>query len=150
MSGQRERIRMTDAEVAEFLNSEKTLQVASIGPDGVPHLVPMFFGLIDGRIAMWTYGKSQKAANLRRDPRVTCLAETGVQYGELRGVAITGRAELNDDYDTVFAVGEALQHRYQGGEMTHASRAGIEAESRKRIAVFVDPVKTVSWDHRKL
>ena len=149
MSGQRERIRMTDAEVAEFLAAEKTLQVASIGPDGVPHLVPMFFGLIDGRIAMWTYGKSQKAANLRRDPRVTCLAETGEQYGELRGVTVTGRAELSDDYDTVFAVGEALQRRYQG-DMTHASRVGIEAESRKRIAIFVDPVKTVSWDHRKL
>ena len=68
MSGQRERIRMTDAEVAEFLAAERTLQVASIGPDGVPHLVPMWFGLVGGRIAMWTYAKSQKAANLRRDP----------------------------------------------------------------------------------
>ena len=84
MAGQRERIRMTDGEVAEFLAGERTLQLASIGPDGAPHLVPMFFGLIDGRIAMWTYAKSQKAANLRRDPRLTCLVETGSQYGELR------------------------------------------------------------------
>jgi len=149
MAGQRERIRMTDAEVEEFLDRERTLQVASIGPDGVPHLVPMWFGVIDGRIAMWTYAKSQKAANLRRDPRVTCLVEAGETYGELRGVSITGRAELHDDYDTVFAVGAALFGRYQG-DMTHASRAGVEAESRKRIAIFVDPVRTVTWDHRKL
>ena len=90
MAGQRERIRMTDAEVAEFLATERTLQVASIGPDGVPHLVPMWFDVIDGRIAMWTYARSQKAANLRRDPRLTCMVEAGETYGELRGVTITG------------------------------------------------------------
>jgi len=149
MAGQRERIRMTDAEVAEFLAIERTLQVASIGPDGMPHLVPMWFTVIDGRIAMWTYARSQKAANLRRDPRVVCLVETGDTYSQLRGVSITGRAELHDDYDIVFDVGARLYGRYQG-DMTHASRAGVEAESRKRIAVFVTPEKTVSWDHRKL
>jgi PPOX class probable F420-dependent enzyme len=149
MASQRERIRMTDAEMAEFLTTERTLQVASIGADGAPHLVPMWFGLIDGRIAMWTYARSQKAVNLRRDPRLTCLVEAGERYGELRGVSIAGRAELADDYDTVFSVGETLYRRYQG-DMTHASRAGVEAESRKRIAIFVDAVKTTSWDHRKL
>ena len=149
MASQRERIRMTDAEVAEFLTVERTLQVASIGPDGAPHLVPMWFGLVEGRIAMWTYAKSQKAANLRRDPRLACLAEAGEQYGELRGASIVGRAELADDYDTVFSVGETLYRRYQG-DMTHASRAGVEAESRKRIAIFVDALKTTSWDHCKL
>ena len=149
MAGQRERIRMTDAEVAGFLAAERTVQVASIGPDGTPHLVPMWFEMVDGRIAMWTYAKSQKAQNLRRDPRLTCLVETGETYGELRGVSITGRAELHDDYDTVLTVGEALYRRYQG-DITHETRKGVEAEARKRIAVFVEPVTTVSWDHRKL
>jgi PPOX class probable F420-dependent enzyme len=149
MPSQRERIRMTDAEVAEFLTTERTVQVASIGPDGVPHLVPMWFAVIDGRIAFWTFGKSQKALNLRRDPRVVCLLETGDSYGELRGVSITGRAEIADDYETVFDVGATVYARYQG-DMTHASRSGVEAEARKRVAVFVDPEKTASWDHRKL
>ena len=149
MPSQRERIAMTDEEVAEFLATERTLQVASIGPDGTPHLVPMWFSVVDGRIAFWTFAKAQKALNLRRDPRVTCLIEAGVSYGELRGVSITGRAELADDYDTVFNVGAAVYARYQG-DMTHASRAGVEAEAKKRVAVFVNPVKTASWDHRKL
>jgi PPOX class probable F420-dependent enzyme len=149
MAGQRERIRMTDAEVEEFLASERTVQLASIGPDGAPHLIPMWFTVIDGRIALWTYAKSQKTANLRRDPRLTCLLEAGEQYGELRGVSIAGRAELHDDYDTVYRVGEALYRRYQG-DMTHSSRAGVENEAKKRVAVFVDAVKTVTWDHRKL
>jgi len=149
MAGPRERIRMTDAEVAEFLDTERTLQVASIGPDGAPHLVAMWFSVIDGRIVMWTYAKSQKAANLRRDPRLTCLVEAGERYGDLRGVSITGTVEIVDDPARVLEVGEALHRRYQG-EISHASRPGLEAESRKRIAVFVDPVRTTSWDHRKL
>jgi PPOX class probable F420-dependent enzyme len=149
MPSQRERIRMTDDEAAEFLATERTVQVASIGPDGTPHLVPMWFTVIDGRIAFWTYAKSQKALNLRRDPRVTCLVEAGEAYGELRGVSITGRAEMADDYDTVFEVGAAVYARYQG-DMTDASRKGVENEARKRIAVFVNPVKVASWDHRKL
>ena len=149
MAGQRERIRMTDGEAAEFLATERTVQVASIGPNGVPHLVPMWFAVIDGRIAFWTYAKSQKALNLRRDPRVTCLVEAGDSYGELRGVSITGRAEIADDYDTVFDVGSKVYARYMG-DMTHASRAGVEVEARKRVAVFVNPEKTASWDHRKI
>jgi PPOX class probable F420-dependent enzyme len=149
MPSQRERIRMTAAEVEEFLTTERTVQVASIGPDGTPHLVPMWFAVLGGRIVFWTYAKSQKALNLRRDPRLTCLLEAGDSYGELRGVTITGRAELADDYATVFDVGAAVYARYQG-DMTHASRAGVEAEARKRVAVFVNPEKTASWDHRKL
>jgi PPOX class probable F420-dependent enzyme len=149
MPSQRERIRMTDDEAAEFLATEKTVQVASIGPDGTPHLVPMWFAVIDGRIAFWTFAKSQKTLNLRRDPRVTCLVEAGDSYGQLRGVSITGRAEIAEDYETVFDVGSAVYARYMG-DMTHASRAGVEVEARKRVAVFVHAEKTASWDHRKL
>ena len=149
MGSQRERIRMTEAEVEEFLDTEPTLQVASIGPDGTPHLVAMWFKVIDGRIAMWTYGRSQKAANLRRDPRVVCLVEAGETYGELRGVSVTGRAEIHEDYDTVLDVGLQIYGRYQG-DLNDATRAGVEAQADKRVAVFVNPDKTVSWDHRKL
>jgi PPOX class probable F420-dependent enzyme len=149
MPSQRERIRMTDEEVAEFLATERTLQVASIGPDGAPHLVPMWFAVVDGRIAFWTFAKAQKTLNLRRDPRITCLLEGGDSYGELRGVSITGRAEISDDYDTIFKVGAAVYARYQG-DMNHASKAGVEAEAKKRVAVFVNADKTASWDHRKL
>jgi PPOX class probable F420-dependent enzyme len=149
MASQRERIRMTDAEVAEFLATEKTLQVASIGPDGTPHLVTMWFAVVDGRIAFWTYANSQKTVNLRRDPRCSCLVEAGDSYPELRGVSITGRAEIIEDYDTVLKLGEAVHTRYTGA-MVDDSRAHLEAQARKRVAIVIEPVRTASWDHRKL
>ena len=101
----RDQITMTDAEIAEFLAPPRNLQVATINRDGTPHLVTMYYAVIDGRIAFWTYRKSQKVLNLRRDPRITVLVEDGKAYGELRGVQMAGRAILSDDHEAVMDVG---------------------------------------------
>ena len=85
----REQIRMTPEEVEAYLTVEKDLQVASINADGSPHLVTMWFALMEGDICFWTYGRSQKIVNLQRDPRVTVLCADGADYGELRGVTIS-------------------------------------------------------------
>ncbi|HAT43902.1 MAG TPA: pyridoxamine 5'-phosphate oxidase, partial [Ktedonobacter sp.] len=69
----RDQIRMTDAEIRAFLTEQLTLQVATIDHDGYPHLVAMWYVIINDEIAFWTYARSQKAVNLRRDPRLTCL-----------------------------------------------------------------------------
>lgn len=141
---------MTEGEIAEFLAPPRNLQVATINHDGTPHLVTMYYAVIDGRIAFWTYRKSQKVLNLRRDPRITVLVEDGKAYGELRGVQITGRATLSEDRDAVMAVGERLFVRYFGDELDDAARAGVEASGTKRVAITVEPDRIISWDHRKL
>src|SRR4029079_4706851 len=126
----REQIHMSGDEIRAFLDEQRTMAVATIGRDGFAHVVAMWYVIVDGKLAFWTYAKSQKALNLRRDPRVTCLVEAGDSYGQLRGVSITGRAQSADDYETVFDVGAAVYARYQG-DMTHASRQGVENEARK-------------------
>ncbi|HWW52527.1 MAG TPA: TIGR03618 family F420-dependent PPOX class oxidoreductase [Acidimicrobiales bacterium] len=145
----REQIRMSDDEVAAFLAGPNTLQVASINADGTPHLVAMFYAVVDGEVGFWTYGKAQKVVNLRRDPRITVMVETGKTYDELKGVTITGRARLVEDCDAVTAFGEVLYPRYFG-ELNDAARAGVAVTGQKRIVVMVEPVKVVSWDHTKL
>jgi nitroimidazol reductase NimA-like FMN-containing flavoprotein (pyridoxamine 5'-phosphate oxidase superfamily) len=74
---QRDRVAMTAADVAAMLARSHKLQLATINRDGTPHLVTMFYVMLDGHITFWTYRSSQKARNLARDPRVTCLVETG-------------------------------------------------------------------------
>ena len=145
----RDQIRMTDDEIREYLAGAHTLQVASINADGTPHLAAMFYAVVNGEVGFWTYGKSQKIVNLRRDPRLTVMVETGKAYAELRGVTITGRARLVDDRDEVTAFGELLYPRYFG-ELNDAARAGVAITGQKRVVVFVEPVKVVSWDHTKL
>lgn len=143
-------IRMNDEEIRAFLEQQHTVQIATIDHDGWPHLVAMWYVLIDNQIVFWTYAKSQKALNLRRDARLTCLIEAGVSYNELRGVQIKGRASISDDSATVQRIGEAIWERYVGGPLNEQTRQMVKVQATKRVVVFVNPVEIVSWDHQKL
>ena len=145
----RELITMTNEEIQAFLQAERTLQVATLDHDGYPHLVAMWYILREQQIAFWTYARSQKALNLRRDPRLTCLAETGENYSELRGVQIKGQATLIEDRASVQQYGELIMERYTG-PLNDNTRAMVTAQAAKRLVVVVHPVEVVSWDHRKL
>ena len=107
------------------------VQVATIGPDGAPHLTTLFYVVEDGQIAFWTYGASQKVVNLRRDPRITCLVEDGEDYFELRGVSIQGTAALDRGVRPRSAtLGAKVARRMAGGRATSASSATRSSRSR--------------------
>ncbi|MGV0660582.1 pyridoxamine 5'-phosphate oxidase family protein, partial [Mycolicibacterium pulveris] len=88
---ERAKIVMTDDEIAEYIERSRTATLATLLPDGRPHLVAMWYGVLDGEIWFETKAKSQKAVNLRRNPTVTVLIEDGHTYDTLRGVSIEGR-----------------------------------------------------------
>lgn len=140
---------MTDDEVYAFLREPHHLQVATIGFDGRPHLVAMWYGFLDGAPALWTYGRSQKVVNVRRDPRLTALAEAGRAYDELKGVELIARGTVIEDPTTVLRVGESVFDRYMG-PFTDDDRPRLEKMSAKRVAVRIDVEQVVSWDHTKL
>src|SRR6516162_11569184 len=99
---------MTAGETAAMLAGSSKLHLASINRDGTAHLVTMFYTMLDGRIAFWTYRSSQKARNIARDPRVTCLVEAGEEYFELRGVQVVGTARRVEDPAAVLDIGRRL------------------------------------------
>ena len=145
----RDLIRMSDEEVRAFLEEQRTLQVATIDHDGWPHVVAMWYVVVDGQLVFWTYAKSQKALNLRRDARLTCLVEAGEGYNELRGVQIKGWAKIIDDRESVQRLGEVIWQHYNG-PLDGAAREMVVAQAAKRVVVFVEAMEVVSWDHRKL
>jgi PPOX class probable F420-dependent enzyme len=154
MSHGRDAVKLTDQEVQDLLAENLKVQVASIGPDGVPHLSTLFYIVREGRIVFWTYGRSQKIKNLERDPRVSALVEDGVDYFELRGVSITGRAEIVRDFDAIYSIGSEVATRMVAAESFEAlgdlGRQTVEKQARKRVGVIVHPEKVASWDHRKM
>ena len=152
MSSGRAAVRLSDEELADFLQSNMKVQVATVGPDGAPHLTTLFYALDDeGRITFWTYGSSQKVKNLRRDPRVSCLVEDGIDYGELRGVSIQGRAELVEDYDAIRTLGRRVVEVMAGGaDLGELGDQIVDGQARKRVGVVIVPDKVASWDHRKM
>ena len=146
---QRDRVAMTPAEIAGMLASSRKVQLATINPDGTPHLVTMFYTLVDERIAFWTYRSSQKARNLARDPRLSCLVETGEDYFELRGVQVTGAVRCVTDPAGVLDIGRRIAAGL-GGVPADSLEEYVAHTARKRFGYLVDPARVVSWDHRKL
>jgi PPOX class probable F420-dependent enzyme len=146
---QRDKVAMTGEEVAAFLAQARKLQLATINRDGTPHLVTMYYVLLDGRIAFWTYRASQKARNLARDPRVTCLVEAGEQYFDLRGVQVQGVVRTVGDPAAVLEIGRRIAVVMTG---VHDGLADdyVEHTARKRLGYVVEPARIISWDHAKL
>lgn len=146
---QRAQIVLTEDEIDALLASTRTATMATVGPDGQPHLVAMWYAVVDGDVCFETKAKSQKAVNLRRDPRISLLVEDGATYEDLRGVSIEGRAELSDDPDLLWRIGVNLWERYYG-PYSDDVKALVEAMLNKRVAVRVKRERVRSWDHRKL
>ena len=150
MPSRRAAIAMTDEEREQFLDEGWTLQVATNGPGGFPHLAAMWYVVIDGVVHFTTFGKSQKIVNLQRDPQITAMLETGRTYGELRGLVVRGTAELDADVQTTAAVMSAVSNKYRGMPIpTETPEAALPAAA-KRITVRIRPERVYSWDHTKL
>ncbi len=142
---------MTDEEVADFVRTQQSLQVATINRDGTPHLTTLWYGVLDeGQIVFETFTKSQKIKNLQRDPRIACLLEDGTSYETLRGVQINGTAELHDDPAEVKELAKAVVAKQSPDATPDQIDAAAELMSAKRTAVVVEPTTLVSWDHTKL
>jgi PPOX class probable F420-dependent enzyme len=151
VSAGRTAIAMTAEEVERFLAGQMKVQVASVGADGAPHLTTLFYVIRDGRIAFWTYGSSQKVRNLERDPRITCLVETGTDYFELAGVSVQGTAELVRDVERVREIGTEVVTAMAGGaDLGPLGTELVEKQLPKRVGVVVTPRKVASWDHAKM
>jgi PPOX class probable F420-dependent enzyme len=148
----RDQIKLSEPELLELLDEERIAVVSSFGPRGWPHSMPMWFVPRDGEVWIWTYVKSQKVRNLERDPRATVLVETGHEYGELRGVMVEAEAKIHRDGETVLGFAEELTLRYAKGisSVEGDAKAALEAQAPKRVAIHFRPVRTASWDHRKL
>jgi hypothetical protein len=151
----RDQIQMTEDEVRAYIDSKKTITIVSNGPGGFPHPMPMWFARDpDDSIRMATYRTSQKILNIKRDPRVSLLCETGVEYQELRGVVLYGVAELVDDFvlacDTLLRAGGRGEGLPADPAAAKQIMDAMRKNAEKRFVIRVKPDRVVSWDHSKL
>jgi len=163
----RELIKMDPVEVAEFLEQERTVTCATVGPRGWPHLMPLWFVLRDvpegdssqptPRVWAWTYGSSQKVRNLERDPRASLQVEAAETYAELRGVMLECEVVIHRDLETVSTLGAQIMLRNAvprgtdpPADLPAEARAAVQAQAAKRVGLEFIELRRTSWDHRKL
>jgi hypothetical protein len=145
------RIAMSEAELDDYLAAARTCRVASIGPSG-PHVTPLWFVWHDGALWLHSITRSQRWADLMRDPRVAAVVDDGHEYTELRGVEIRGEVTPVGEIPRTGAevvpeltvVESAFAAKYGGGSGADFGYDGRHGWLR------LDPAKVVSWDFRKI
>jgi PPOX class probable F420-dependent enzyme len=147
-------ISMSADEVRTFLEVADTAVLSTLGRGGFPHCAGMWFAPVDDELQMWTYAKSQKAVNLRRDPRCALLVERGDSYNELRGVLVRAEIRLIEEHEAIVQIGTALAQRYTvpatGEAAARPAEVEIERQAAKRVGLALSLNRVVSWDHSKL
>jgi hypothetical protein len=141
---------MSDAERDDFLDSERTCRVATVGRHG-PHATPLWYVWHDSCVWLYSIVRSQRWADLMSDPRIGLVVDAGVGYEEVRGIEITGRVDVvgevprvGEPNATLAPVEAAMARRYSYGPDAPFELDGKHAWLR------VTPAKIVSWDFRKL
>jgi PPOX class probable F420-dependent enzyme len=140
-------IRLSPEEQAQFLRENRKCALATIDRDGFPHVVAMNFVLRDGAYWMTSYGKAQKVVNIRRNPKVALMVETGSAYAELKGVMVRGHCEIVEDAE---AVRQVFAWSAEARGDTYKRPSGAQDSAPKRVVLKIVPDKTVTWDHSKL
>lgn len=150
---QRDLVSMAQDETAAFLAAGRKVQLATNGQNGFPHLVTMYYVMTAGQITFWTYRRSQKACNLERDPRISCLVEDGEEYFDLRGVLVQGAARRIEEPAEIAMIGRRITAVVGGalaGAAPDALTEYVERAASKRWGYRVEPERVITWDHTKL
>jgi PPOX class probable F420-dependent enzyme len=142
----RQQIQLTPEEQTAFLGQHHKAAFATVDKDGFPHVVGMNYFVKDGAFYMTSYGKAQKVVNIRRNPRVALMVESGNAYSELRGVMVRGHCEIIEDLEAVQAAFAFMAE----GRGTRAPASGAVQSAPKRVVIKIVPHKVISWDHTKL
>jgi len=141
----RRRIQLTEAEQAAFFDAHRKCALATIDADGYPHLVAMNYGVRNGAFYMTSYAKAQKVLNIRRNPKVGLMMETGGSYADLQGVMVRGICDIIEGEDAVRDAWAIIAR-----EGAAPRRRETNDSAAKRVALKVTPLRIVSWDHTKL
>jgi len=153
MNGRKKRsaVQLSQPEADQLMHEHVgAMSCATVNPDGSVHLVAMSYAFLDRQLIMTTKAASQKIKNLRRDARMTCLVEEGLNYEELRGVQLICTTEIVDDPAYVVSAGTEIMHRNLNIDYADIDRDLVQRAMNKRVAVRITPVRYVTWDHRKL
>ncbi|HET6859773.1 MAG TPA: pyridoxamine 5'-phosphate oxidase family protein [Streptomyces sp.] len=143
------RIMMTEAERDAYLAEQRTCRVATVSAEGRPHIGALWFVWDGGSLWLYSITRSRRWAQLTRDPRLAVVVDDGVEYGDLRGVELSGEAAFVGEAPRTgepcpeLDVPEALfTRKYFGMEvMPHDGR---------HAWLRLTPDAIASWDFRKL
>lgn len=137
-------IAMTHAELKAYLAGQRTIRVATVGPDDEPHVVPLWFVWLDQTVFLNSTLGNPTVENMLRTGRASGVIDDGELYDELRGVEVRGRVARAHEDPRVPDADRLWSDKYMGGNPTPYGRW------RNRTWITLTPDRIASWDFRKI
>jgi nitroimidazol reductase NimA-like FMN-containing flavoprotein (pyridoxamine 5'-phosphate oxidase superfamily) len=141
--------RVIDDRISGYLAEASIVRLATVTPAGRPHVAPYWFATDGNRIVISTLA-NQTVRNIRANPDVAILVDLGVDFGELRGALIRGRARLYEPDDEL---PQTVRRLVEEIDRIHASELEEDVffryqrwETRNRVAIEVTPSSATWFD----
>lgn len=143
MAVPRSELRLTDEELHNFLTESRTLRIATVDDDGVPHVVPLWYVWHEDAIWLNSLASSARHGHFRDARPLGLVIDDGDRYEELRGVRMTGRPEIVADDDPV---------RIEAYRLFARKYFNVDELPNQRSyqTVRIVPDEIASWDFRKI
>jgi PPOX class probable F420-dependent enzyme len=132
---------LSQSELDTFLSEPHIAVVATTGPKGKPHAMPVWYAWKDGKVLFHTGAESKKMRNLRKNARISVVVDTKVAPYKVAIIEGTAR-ELPGDK----ALGREIAVHYLGERM---GTAYAERSEEPGCLVEVTPTKVISWDYAR-
>lgn len=128
--------KLTRADCVSFLTAHpRTGKLATVRPDGRPHVAPIWFALDGDHLFFTTWHTTAKAANLRHNPWVSlCVDDEAPPFAFVK---VDGTAELLDDLEHLRHWATIIAGRYMGDELAEAygNRNAVGGELLVRVTI---------------
>ncbi len=135
--------KLTQKEANEFLDSRSGwITLSTIGPDGFPHTVPLGYFRLGDEILMGVRSHTRKLKNIKANPKVSLLLESGKSRQDIKGLMIQGMATVHTDPK------ETLHYAREAAKRRGLSESELPTEPRPDAAyIRVVPQRFRSWDY---
>jgi PPOX class probable F420-dependent enzyme len=131
-----------DPRIQQYLSTKDIVVLGTINPDGTPLITAMWFLHDPSALTLISVDDLQKVRNLRRDPRLHIVAESGARGDDIKGVAVRGRAVFLDDSPERRALATRILDKYHPHLEQYWSGRTMPAN---RVMFRVVPQQVRTW-----
>ena len=137
---------MSEQESDNFLSNGRILRVASIGPNGEPHIAPKAYLYENGKFYVQTGPQSRKARNIKANSKVAFSVDVGERFSEFKAVVGRGTARIltNSKFDV--EIGKRILLKYFGDLNSPAAK---QLANLEHVLIEITPTTKISWDYSK-
>ncbi len=130
--------------MSKFLNSQKILRLATINKSGNPHIVPVWYKYQNNKIYVGTNTETQKAKNIKKNPKVAFCVDVGINSPDIVGVMGVGKAKLIMEKTKVKSIAKKILLRYFSSLQNKSAQQLLRDTD---CIIEITPKKITEWKY---